>query len=223
VANRYARLLDSTHELTYYAGNTEHIDGEAALGNDLKTYKRLRPNLVTGDLIQWRGNYPFSRIIRLKTGEYENHTSMVIRLQLYPERVFSIEALAGGLHLWPLSDILSRYDGHANLYPIKQKYDDAAADAARWMLAHLGTGYDFQGCASNWRTILGFKPEKADAKQLYCSESVFLAFKERKLDPMTGLHYGAGLSFLQGVEVTPVPGMPMLKLGIWKTASAQMV
>jgi hypothetical protein len=172
--------------------------------------------MITGDLLQWKGNYPFSRIIRVGTGEEVNHTSMVIRLQEYPERVFSIEAKKDGLHLWPLSSLLREYDGFVNWYPLRRKYyGQIAEDSAKWMLAHLGVGYDFVGCGSNWRSILGFDPHLADAKYLYCSESVFLSFKERYVDPDSGITIGGGVAHLQEIKISPVPGKPMLALDLW--------
>lgn len=179
----------------------------------------------TGDLLQWRGNYTFSKLIRCHTGEQENHTSMIIRLGNYPERVFSIEALKDGLHLWPLSTLLKRYDGNVNWYPIRDEFysgdnEGPAADASRWLLAHLGVGYDWADCLSNWRTILGVDPDPADARQLYCTESVFLAFREHWVDDMTGLTVGAGLRSLRDMKIAPVPGKPMTDLGIWSRHAA---
>ena len=149
-----------------------------------------------------------------------NHTSMVIRLDMFPGRVFSIEALKDGLHLWPLSSLVRKYDGDCYWYPIRPEYEIAGVDAARWLLCHLGTGYDVFDCLSNWRTILHIDPDPADARQLYCSESVFMAYREREVDEETQLVIGAGIPHLQAVKVSPVPGRPVLKMGIWKAHAA---
>lgn len=196
-----------------------------AFVNDLSIYKTSRKKMRTGDLLQWRGNYTFSRIIRRHTGEQENHSSLVVRLSEYPNRVFSIEAKSNGLHLWPLSSLLQRYDGSVNWYPIRDEYfaSGAANDAARWLLAHLGVGYDFMDCLSNWRTILGIDPDPADAKQLYCSESVFLAFRDKWYDEMSEMYVGAGLPHLQDIKIAPVPGRPMANLNIWSRHAAVAV
>lgn len=193
--------------------------------NDLTTYRAVRQDMRTGDMIQWRGNYAFSRIIRVGTGEFENHSSMIVRLDLYPGRVFSIEALANGLHLYPLSNLLEKYNGEqVNWYPIKNEYHgEASTDAARWLLAHLGVGYDWSDCLSNWRSILGFTPEPADARQLYCSESIFLGFKDRREDEESKIIIGAGLPQLKHITRVPVPGKPMLELGIWQNAFVPVV
>ena len=201
------------------------ITASRAFVNDLSIYRSARRKMRTGDMLQWRGNYSFSKLIRKVTGENENHTSMVIRLEQFPGRVFSIEALEHGLHLWPLSHLLKKYDGSVNWYPIRDEYyvnnmEGPSADAARWLLAHLGTPYDWADCASNWRTLIGFNPDPADERQLYCSESVFLSFKEKKLDDMSELYIGAGLKHIQHIEISPWPGRPMVDLGIWRAHAA---
>lgn len=192
--------------------------------NNLSNYQRLRPYIQNGDLLQWHGNYPFSKIIRLGTGEDDNHSSQAIRIPFFENRIFSIEALSSGLHLWPLSDLLARYDGWVTWYPLLDKYRGTAAnDATRWLLTHLGKPYDWHSCVSNWRSIFGWSPKKADHRRLYCSESVFLAWKERFKDMDSLLHIGAGLNQLKSITVSPVPGKPMLDLGIWMTEGKRLV
>ena len=200
-----------------YPGKQEVID------NDLTAYLEIRPNLKTGDLLQWRGVGTFSNVIMAYTKQEHSHTSMVIRLSDFPDRVFSIEALSDGLHLWPLSSLLRTYNGHVDLNHLKPYYDEVAPDAARWLLARLGTEYDWEDVASRWRTWIGFDPEPFETTKLYCSESVFAAFRERMQDRMTGLWVGGGVEHLKRIEIPPVPGQPMLDLGLWQPETNRLV
>lgn len=193
--------------------------------NDLREYRNFRGVIHTGDLLQWRGNYPFSKAIRAATGEEVNHSSITIRLPLYPGRVFSIEAKDDGLHLWPLSSLLRTYDGSVTWHPVRslirvkdEKTGCSPVDlSARWLLSKLGTPYDWSACISNWKSIIGRTPEAAEAKYLFCSESAFLSYKEQTVCPETQLLIGAGMRHLRYINTSPVPGDPMLDLGIWFT------
>jgi hypothetical protein len=175
--------------------------------NGLDRYQAHRPLICTMDMIQWRGPGPAARAIRDVTGESVNHTSCAIRFPSYfASRVFSIEAeFKDGLDVYPLSRILAAYDGQAWCYPVRPAYHGHVVEAACWLLERVGvTGYDTRGCLSHARRILGRDPRPAEASSLYCSESIFLAWRD-----------GAHLPHLQGITHAPVPGRPMEALGIW--------
>ena len=177
---------------------------------DLLLYHKHRPHICTMDMLQWRGRGPVARAIRRATGETVNHTSVAIRFPSYfAERVFSIEAYyISGLDIYPLSSILSRYEGEVWWYPIAVEDYGRVVDAARWLLERVGvTRYDTRGCLSNARRILGRDPMPAEAASLYCSESVFLAWRD-----------GAKIPKLQKMMLSPVPGRPMEALGLWGEA-----
>ena len=195
------------------------------MSNDLRNYLKVRNQLQNGDLLQWHGDYPFSRIIRVGTGEEYNHTSQVVRLPYFQHRVFSIEALDDGLHLWPLSDLLSRYRGYCDWFPCVYPYtQDLAIDSTRWLLAHLGRPYDWHSCISNWRSMIGIAPNAANDKYLYCSEASFLSWRERYHDDLSGIPIGAGINHLKHIKISPVPGDPMTALGIWlNTPSERLI
>jgi hypothetical protein len=179
---------------------------EATAESRLARYEELRASMGTMDLLQWRGNYEFSRVIRAATGEDANHASAVIRFPTYgAHRVWSIEALEQGLMVCPLSTLLERYDGACWWYPLLPQYARQSTAAAAWLMDRVGvTRYDFTGCLSHWRKLLGANPRPADAARLWCTESIFLAWRD-----------GARLSHLQGIPHAPVPGRPMVALGLW--------
>ena len=172
----------------------------------LALYRRHRHLICTMDLLQWRGEGPVAHAIRAATGEDVNHTSTVILFPSYfASRRFSIEAeFHSGLHIWPLSRILETYDGQVWWYPLRHEFYHKAPEAACWLLERVGTPYDNRGCISHARRILGREPEPAEASSLYCSESVFLAWRD-----------GAMLHHLQRLPHAPVPGRQVHALGLW--------
>jgi hypothetical protein len=197
-----------------------------AVSNDLKAYQGYRNSMRTGDLLQWKGNSPFDEVVMAYTGEDRSHTSIVIRLDHYPERVFSIEALSSGLHLWPLSLLLMDYDGMVEVNPIKDSYhhrNGPQADAVRFLLSKLGTKYDWPDVIGRWKTFIGREPDPIEISKLYCSEAVFAAFKVRYQDPVTSQWVGAGIPSLAQIEIPPVPGKPMIDLGIWESKAKVLV
>jgi hypothetical protein len=189
----------------------------------LTNYETMRPQLKTGDLLQWRGGYPFSKIIRRGTGQYYNHSSFLIRLPSYSDHVYSIEALENGLFLYRLSTLLQKYDGYIDVFPLKKEYYPAARGAAGWLLDRQGTAYDWSGCLSNRARLyrrFGLDDyadkiiEAANEVQLYCSESVFLAFR----DGPQQFAVEDTIEHLQNKERVPVPGNEMLDMmRLWET------
>lgn len=202
--------------------------GKKKINNDLTKYYAVRDQMMAFDLLQWRGNYPMSKAIRKVTGEEVNHTSVVVRIPWMEHVVFSIEALDDGLHLYPLSELLRKYDGWCEWTPVQEQFAVSQQNirAVQWLMIHLGRKYDWSGCISNWRELLGKEPRHADSGELFCSESVFLAAKEcivRETDP-TQTRCGARLPWLADVKVAPVPGKDVLKvIRFWQEDKTQRI
>lgn len=158
------------------------------------------------DGLQWRGNHDLAKAIRFITKEDVNHTSAVIIFKEY-DRVFSVEAeLKRGLDLYPLSNILSEYDGEVWWYPLKEEYKEVSHEAADWLLQRVGvTGYNVRGCLSNIYRVFGKKVSRQVKGSLYCSESYFFSWKK-----------GAKLKHLRNVKYVPVPGKDMENLNLWE-------
>lgn len=206
----------------------------------LTNYEDYRTKARTGDLLQWHGDYTFSKIIRRGTGEYYNHSSFVIRLGEYSDHLYSIEALEEGLHLYRLSTLLNRYSGAVDVFPLVSDYQLYARNAAAWLLDRLDAGYDWSGVASYRKKLYerygldlasdAVSLDKADEAELFCSESVFLAFKNAlpnvddiALQATQGGRRAAlwvdeltePIPHLQSIDVAPVPGNDLLRLGLW--------
>ncbi len=186
---------------------------------ELTNYELVRPELTTGDLLQWRGRYPFSKIIRTGTKQYFNHSSFLIRLQEFSDHIYSIEALENGLFMYRLSTLLKKYDGSVEVFRLDPEYADCATAAAAWLLDRQGVPYDWSGCLSNRALLyerLGLdvpvEIEPANESALFCSESVFMGFAEGPQE--WGLEV---IEHLQGWDRAPVPGNEMLeKMDLWK-------
>lgn len=188
--------------------------------DQLAAYHEVRDQIKTGDLLQWRGRYPFSKVIRTGTKQFFNHSSFVIRLTEFSDHVYSIEALDNGLFMYRLSSLLAKYDGRVEVFHLAPQYDNEAIAAAAWLLDRQGTAYDWSGCASNRALLyerLGLDHlagavdiEPADESQLYCSESVFMAYAEGP--QLAGM---PSIEHLQGLHRPPVPGNEMLDMKLW--------
>lgn len=189
--------------------------------NDLTEYYKRRELMNNFDLLQWNHFNEIGTAIKNVTGEKVNHTSCVVRIPWMEHVVYSIEARSNGLHLYPLSELLRKYNGWCEWSPIKPEHvsNGDALRATRWLMLMLGRPYDFHGCLSHWRSLLGFRPKEADARALYCSESIFLAAKEdivREGDPRQ-IRCGAGLDRLKNVKIAPVPGEEVHRvIGMWQ-------
>lgn len=185
---------------------------------ELTNYEIIRPELQTGDLLQWRGQYPFSKVIRTGTKQFFNHSSFLIRLQEFSDHIYSIEALDNGLFMYRLSTLLKKYQGTIEVFRLDAEYRDCAIAAAAWLLDRQGTEYDWSGCFSNRALLyerLGLDSvefESADENALFCSESVYMGFakgpQEWGLEP---------IDHIQNFDRPPVPGNEMLEwLKLWK-------
>lgn len=141
--------------------------------NDLSKYNAVKQDFRTGDMISWNHHTLIGRLIRWKTGEAVNHSSLVIRLAEYEgleRRRFVTEAVGQGTVLTLLSNTLETYDGEAWWYPLVSEMDLDRQAIGERALSMIGRPYDFGGII---RLIIG--SVAADARKLWCSEYVFMA------------------------------------------------
>ena len=137
-------------------------------------YSKARERMATGDVVLWKGKGIISRLIRLWS-EY-SHASLVLRLKEFKglkDRRFLLEALASGIELRLLSRRLRGYRGEAWWFPLLDEYQGKRSDIAAWALNQVGKRYDY---GSLFKNMLG--RVNADARSYFCSEFVFLAYKE---------------------------------------------
>jgi hypothetical protein len=142
---------------------------------DCVEYQEIRPLIVSGDCILWKGNGFISRAIRVWS-EY-SHASLVVKLDRYRNlwnRVFLVEALETGLELRLLSERLKGYDGEAYLFRVgldEEKAEEVVQVALT--ACALGVRYDYK---SLFRNIVG--RVSLDARRYFCSEFVYDIWKK---------------------------------------------
>lgn len=163
--------------------------------NDMTTYEELRSQLQTGDLLTYRTDGIVSAVIRWwSTGA--NHAGLVLDLKEYcgqENRKWTLEAVAGGVKLALLSRKLETIQGEVLWHPIKEEYDFSRQKIGEEALSYVGIEYDF---GSLFKNIFGLV--SADMKKFFCSEYVFISWREAGL--VTG-------------DKAPLPSM-LEKLGV---------
>jgi len=128
-------------------------------------YLRVRNSLKTGDIVEFHGTGIISKLIRWRTHQKVNHTSVVIRLSsYYQNRIFIIEALSLVV-LNPLSTRLENYDGHVYISKMKSENDRYREQIGRFLLMQCGKKYDYGGL---FKQLFGHI--NIDLHRLFCSE-----------------------------------------------------
>lgn len=134
-------------------------------------YNKLRHLIQTGDLIEWHSDSLLGRLIRARTKQDVNHTSMALEYYLKDSddrRVCVCEALGRGTHPYFLSTRIHSFKGI--VYWTRFERDDSRVKLAEEMLKLVGKPYGY------WDIIksLFHRPDLRDDK-LICSEALQLA------------------------------------------------
>jgi len=161
--------------------------------NDLSVYNSVKDRMQTGDLLQWKSNSLLGWAIRWKTGSNVNHSCLVLRFHEYEDAVgrrFTTEALEHGWVLNLLSRRLEQFDGEVWWYPLKEEFGIPAKRIiiAQNALDFIGTPYDYKSIVKQL-----FGRVSADAKDLFCSEGVYICYGGQGTAPNPGEMPGLGL------------------------------
>ncbi len=171
---------------------------------DLTLYNAVRDQMQTGDMLLWANQTPLGMAIRHFSKASVNHASTIAVLKGYDEpRVFTVEALEGGVVINYLSSVLANYNGEVWWYPLSDKWDfpEFRAYVERNMFKHIGTPYDVGSLLKN-----AVKHVQADDSKLFCSEDVFLDYGFTGIAPTPGEMPALGLHKepIQIMKITPV-------------------
>ena len=105
------------------------------------SYKIVRSQLASGDLLLCSGSGMFSRMIQAATDSVWSHVALVMRLDAI-DRVMVLESLEPvGVRTVPLSKYLTDYDSRGNPYPgglAVARHGDFRALASKATLRELG-------------------------------------------------------------------------------------
>ena len=171
----------------------------------LDKYYKVRDTIETFDRLEWRSNSLLGKAIRFKTGDWSNHTGVVIRFHEYDAAgLFTIESLEGGVDPNRLSLRLKEFDGHARLYKLKPEYHHLRKNLGEIALSMEGIKYDYGSLIKNL-----FGHVTIDKNRLFCSEFVKAVGVE------------AGLPYKNLVATTP--GREMNALGWWEKKAIQIL
>jgi len=155
----------------------------------MNRYAELRHKMKTGDAILWTGSGIISWLIRLKSKR--SHASLVVRLKKYQglrDRVFLVEALAGGLELRLLSERVHGYRGSVSLVSTDLNGGQRRVCRNRALVKCAeGIKYDY---GSLFRNILG--RVSVNVRRFFCSEFVWWIWQEA--------------SYVEKNTKAPVPG-----------------
>lgn len=146
--------------------------------NRLDLYLSKRPLMQTGDLLLWKSDTVLGKAIQWFSKSDVNHAGLVLRLSEYDtERVFTLEALAGGIVLRVLSSRLAAHKGECYWCPLKLEYTIPYRQSlGREALLMVGTKYDY---GSLFKQALS--RVSTNAEKLFCSEFVGLTWKRAGL------------------------------------------
>lgn len=136
-------------------------------------YNTNKNQMKTGDLLQWKSPGIIGAAIRWKTKSEVNHTSMIIRLGEYEgeeRHRFHTEAMERGVYPNLLSVRLEAFKGQVWWLPLKDEWDQKRINIGRRLTEMWGKEYDYKSLF--WQLI---GKVNADAKQLFCSETCYLA------------------------------------------------
>lgn len=148
--------------------------------NDLTRYYKFRPLMQSGDGLLYRGDGVIATMIAACSKGF-SHVGMISRLEQHEymeDRIWTIEAVAPYVRLTRLSNVLAGYNGEVWWLPLKPSYEKYREKLEGWALAREGTKYDF---GSIVKSICG--RVSADLAELYCSELLFMDFRELGLIP----------------------------------------
>lgn len=166
--------------------------------NKLNKYLRIRDEIDTFDRLEWHSNSLLGKAIRWKTGDWSNHTGVIIRFHEYESAgIFTIESLEGGVDPNRLSVRLNNFNGQVRLYKLKPEFHHLRKSLGEASLSFEGIKYDFLSIARQL-----FHKVKLNPSKMFCSEFVMAA----------GIK--GGLPF-KGIDA-PTPGQDMSKLGWWE-------
>lgn len=164
----------------------------------LEKYLKVRNGMDTFDKLEFRSHSLLGKAIRWKTGDWSNHTGIVIRFHEYDAAgVFTIESLENGVKPKRLSLRLEEFNGSVRLYKLKPEFHHLRKSLGEASLSLEGTRYDFWSIPRNL-----YRRVPINKSRLFCSEFVTAAGIDGGL-PKPEHNYA------------PHPGKDMDALGWW--------
>ncbi|MDX2168267.1 MAG: YiiX/YebB-like N1pC/P60 family cysteine hydrolase [Deltaproteobacteria bacterium] len=147
----------------------ESLTGTAARAGG-KSYTAVRHELVSGDILCFRGRGLVSGAIRWLTRSPYSHVGLVY---VFKQRVFCLEATGIGVHLILMSELVKRYHGGIDYYALRDVPPESRDAAIDFGFGQLGKLYDHAGILRFfWFLLVGARRRSRERSFWYCSEIV---------------------------------------------------
>ena len=165
---------------------------------NLPLYQNNRKWMRTMDLLQWQSHSILGVLIRMKGGG-ANHSGAALIFEILGQtRYMTGESLGGGFYPNYLSRRLQGYKGKVWWHRVLPEFEQYRQGAAEWVADMIGIKYDYGSLLMN-----ALCHTSADARELFCSEAYFLAWRD-----------GGKVPHLQGIEKAPRPNEIVKVMGI---------
>jgi hypothetical protein len=150
-----------------------------------RSYAEVRPELRTGDVLCFRGRKLGSALIRWVTASRYSHVGLVY---CFEGRVYCLEAVASGVRLIIMSELVRRYAGGIDYFAIPEANLQQREGAIGFAFEQLGKLYNRAGLARFiWFLWSGSRVRRRSRarNQWFCSEIVNEAYRRQGLPLVT--------------------------------------
>jgi len=168
------------------------------MSTNLPLYQNNRKWMRTMDLLQWQSHSILGVLIRMKGGG-ANHSGAVMIFNAFKRwRYMTGESLEGGLRANYISRRLKEYKGKVWWHRVLPEFEQYRQGAGEWLADRIGVKYDYKSLFRN-----AICHVSADARELFCSEAYFLAWRD-----------GGKVPHLQKIKKAPRPNEVVRVMGI---------
>jgi uncharacterized protein YycO len=138
-------------------------------------YSDTRDSFVEGDLLCFRGRGPVSATIRLVTRSAYSHVGLV---HLFEGRVYCLEAVASGVRLCLMSELVKRYAGGIDYFEVLGVDPKQRRGAVGFAFQQLGKLFDYAGLARFFlRLVFRVRLRARPDERFFCAELVTQAYR----------------------------------------------
>jgi Permuted papain-like amidase enzyme, YaeF/YiiX, C92 family len=139
-----------------------------------ESYSAARESFVEGDLLCFRGRGLVSATIRLLTRSAYSHVGLV---HLFEGRVYCLEAVASGVRLCLMSELVKRYAGGIDYFEVLDVSPEQRRGAVGFGFQQLGKPFDYRGLARFFlRLVFRLRLRTRPDERFFCAELVAQAY-----------------------------------------------
>jgi uncharacterized protein YycO len=140
-----------------------------------RVYREVRREFTEADLLCFRGRGLASGLVRAISRSPYSHAGLVF---LFEEHVYCLEAVAAGVRLCRMSELVRHYKGGIDYFEVLDASLAARRRALGFAFEQLGRRYDVRGVLRFVRLVATGRHGRARAdSQWFCSELVAEAYR----------------------------------------------